>query len=244
MKKLLGVIVLALVAATAVWIFLRVQLANRLAKVAAVVPGLRPETTLVVVQVPDFKKMREQWHGSDLYQIWREPAVQAWLEESLARLPHHQGGRQTLDDFLQLGPRHRFGALTSLENNEPKVIGGFHFEKSPEEVRAFIEQRQGEWLPKSDAAKRETMVYQQHSIETVSVSHFVFANVYDNHWFFVANDLAALKALLDRVDHRGEKTETSLQTSAIFSGAIKHLPNEYRSEERRVGKECRSRWSP
>ena len=223
MKKLLGVIVLALVAATAVWIFLRVQLANRLAKV----PELLPETTLVVVQVPDFKKMREQWHGSDLYQIWREPAVQAWLEESLARLPKHHGGRQTLDDFLQLGPRHGFVALTSLENNEPKVIGGFHFEKSPEEVRAFIEQRQGEWLPKCDAAKRETMVYQQHSVETVSVSHFVFANVYDNHWFFVANDLAALKALLDRVDHRGEKTETSLQTSAIFSGAIKHLPNEY-----------------
>ena len=89
MKKLLGVIVLALLVATAVWVFLRVQLANRLAKV----PELLPETTLVVVQMPDFKRTREQWHSSDLYQIWREPAARAWLEESLARLPRHPGGR-------------------------------------------------------------------------------------------------------------------------------------------------------
>jgi hypothetical protein len=222
MKRLLAVIVLALVVATAAWIFLRVQLANRL----AAVPELLPATTLLVVQVPDFKRTREQWQRSDLYQIWREPTVQESLRESLARLPKHSGGRQTLGDFLQLGPAHSFVALTSLENNEPKVIGGFHFDRSPEEVRTFIEQRKAEWLPKSGAAKRETTVYEQHSIETMSVSHFVFASVYDNHWFFVANDLAALKALLDRVDHRGGKAG-SLQTSAPFSDAIKHLPNEY-----------------
>ena len=201
MKKLLAVIVLALVVATAVWIFLRVQLANRL----AAVPELLPATTLLVVQVPDFKRTREQWHRSDLYQIWREPAVQGWLRDSLARLPKHSGGRQTLGDFLQLGPTHSFVALTSLENNEPKMIGGFHFDRSPEEVRTFVDQRKAEWLPKFGAAKRETTVYEQHSIETISVSHFIFASVYDNHWFFVANDLAALKALLDRVDRRGEK---------------------------------------
>jgi len=222
MKKLLAVIVLALVAATGVWIFLRVQLANRL----AAVPELLPATTLLVVQVPDFKRAREQWHRSDLYQIWREAAVQRWLRESLARLPKHSGGRQTLGDFLQLGPTHSFVALTSLDNNEPKVIGGFHFDRSEEEVRTFVEQRKAEWLPKSSAAKRETTVYEQHSIETLSVSHFVFASVYDNHWFLVANDLAALKVLLDRVDRRGEKA-ASLQTSAVFTDAMKHLPNEY-----------------
>jgi len=216
------VIVLALVVATAVWIFLRVQLANRL----AAVPELLPATTLLVVQVPDFKRTREQWHRSDLYQLWRESAVQGWLRDSLARLPKHSGSRQTLGDFLQLGPTHSFVALTSLENNEPKMIGGFHFDRSPEEVRTFVDQRKAEWLPKFGAAKRETTVYEQHSIETMSVSHFIFASVYDNHWFFVANDLAALKALLDRVDRRGEKA-ASLQTNAAFTDAIRHLPNAY-----------------
>ncbi len=224
MKKLLAVLVVALVVATAVWVVLRVQLAHRL----ATVPELLPETTLAVLQVPDFNRTREQWHGSDLYQIWREPAVQAWLQGSLARLPESHGGRQKLDEFLRLGPRHAFAALTSFENNEPKVIGGFHFDTSPEEVRAFVEQRRAEWLPKSGAAQRETTVYEQHQIETVTLSHFVFASVYDNHWFFVANDLASLKALLDRVDHRWEKVAAaSLQANPAFSDALKHLPNEY-----------------
>jgi hypothetical protein len=223
MKKLLMVIAVALAFATMIWVILRVQLAHRL----AAVPELLPETTLVLVEMPDFQRTRTQWHESDLYQIWREPAVQAWLQGPLGRLPKDRGGRQTLEDFLQLGPTHGFVALTSFQNNEPKLIGGFHFDKSPEEMRTFAEKRKAEWLPEADGAKRETTLYHQHEIETVSVSRFLFASVYDNHWFFVANDLAALKALLDRVDRRREKSVASLQTSAAFSEAMKHLPTDY-----------------
>jgi hypothetical protein len=223
MKKLLAVIVIALVTAATVWVIGRIQLANRL----AAVPELLPETTLALIEVPDFLRARTQWHGSDLCQIWREPTVQAWLQKPLARLPQDGGGgRQMLEDFLKLGPAHGFVALTSLENNEPKLLSGFHFHKSPEEARTFLEQRKAEWLLKSGGAKRETTVYEQHQIETVSVSHFVFASVYDNHWFLVSNDLAALKTLLDRVDHRGEKAP-SLQANAAFSDATRHLPNDY-----------------
>jgi hypothetical protein len=223
MKKLLAVIVVAFVAAAAVWLVGRIQLANRL----ATVPELLPETTLALIEVPDFQRARTQWHGSDLYQIWREPTVQAWLRTPLAQLPKDGGGRQMLEDFLRLGPTHGFVALTSLENNEPKLLGGFHFDKSPEEVRTFIEPRKAEWLRKTGGAKREAAVYEQHQIETVSVSHFVFASVVcDDHWFFLANDLAALKALLDRVDHRGEKSP-SLHTNKTFIDATRYLPGDY-----------------
>ena len=34
------------------------------------------------------------------------------------------------------------------------------------------------------------------------------------------------------------------QTAYFGRGAIKEIPGVARSEERRVGKECRSRWSP
>ena len=54
----------------------------------------------------------------------------------------------------------------------------------------------------------------------------MFASVCDDHWFFAANDLAALKALLDRVDHRGEK-KPSLQANATFIDASRYLPNDY-----------------
>ena len=145
MKKLLAVIVVALMAAATVWVIVRVQLANRL----ATVPELLPETTLVLVEVPDFQRTRAQWQRSDLYQIWREPTVQAWLQEPLERLPKDRGGRQALEDFLRLGPTHGFLALTALENNEPKFLGGFHFDKSPEEARIFIERRKSELLLKT-----------------------------------------------------------------------------------------------
>jgi hypothetical protein len=223
MKKLLAVIAIALVAAAAVWVIMQVQLANRL----ATVPELLPTTTLMLAHVPDFHGTRKQWHESDIYQIWREPAVQAWSREPLARLPKDRGGRKTLEEFLQLDPKHGFIALTALENNEPKLIGGFHFEPAPEEARKFIEQWQAEWWPKTGETKRETIVYEQHKIETVSVSHFVFASVYHNHWFFASNDLAALKALLDRADRRREKMGVSLGENESFSAALKHLPGEY-----------------
>ena len=82
-------------------------------------------------------------------------------------------------------------------------------------------------MSKTATAKRETIVYEQHKIETVQVSHFIFASVYDNQWYFASNDLAELKALLDRLDHRREKTQDSLAENAAFTAAAKHLPREY-----------------
>lgn len=223
MKKLLAVIVAALVTAATVWIIGRIQLAKRL----AAVPELLPETTLALIEVPDFQRARTQWQRSDLCRIWHEPTVQTWLQKPLAQLPQGGGGgRQILEDFLRLGPTHGFVACTSIDNNEPKLLSGFHFDKSPEEARTFIQQRKADWLSRSEGAKRETIVYEHHEIETVTVSHFVFATVCDDHWFFAANDLTALKALLDQADHRGDK-KPSLQAKATFVEASRYLPKEY-----------------
>jgi hypothetical protein len=223
MKKLVAVIVIALVVAAGVWVIVRVQLAKRV----AAVPQLLPQTTLVLVQVPDFQKTRADWHESDLHKIWHEPSVQEFLQKPLGRLPQDRGGRQLLEEFLQLGPQHGFVALTSLENNEPKLIGGFHFDATPEKARKFIVQREAELLSKTASAKRETIVYEQHKIETAQVSHFVFASVYHNQWYFAANDVAALKALLDRADRRREKGQDSLEENAAFAAAAQHLPRAY-----------------
>jgi hypothetical protein len=223
MKKLLAVIAVALVAATAAWIFVRVQLVNRL----VTVPELLPKTTLFLVHVPDLRRARKRWQASDLYQIWREPAVQSWLHKPLGRLPQSDKDGQALEEFLQLGPTHTFVALVSLRNNEPRLVGGFHFSEAPEKAKEFIAQREGQWWAKASDAKHETIVYEQHQIEMVTVAHFAFARVFDNHWFFASNDLTALKALLDRVDRRREKSEPSLKDDEAFAAARKHLAGEY-----------------
>ncbi|HEX5176291.1 MAG TPA: hypothetical protein VFV83_04635, partial [Chthoniobacteraceae bacterium] len=117
MKKLLAVLGAALVVAAAVWVAMRIEMAKRI----AVVPELLPKQTLLLVKLPDLQRTWTRWRESDLYQIWREPSVQAWLQEPLAHLPK-EGDRKTLEDFLQLGPTRGFLALTSLERNEPKLI--------------------------------------------------------------------------------------------------------------------------
>jgi hypothetical protein len=223
MKKLVAVIVIALVAAAAVWVIVRVQLAKRV----AAVPELLPATTLVLIQVPDFQKARTDWHGSDLYKIWREPAVQEFLRKPLARVPGDRAGRETLEEFMRLKPKHGFLALTSIEKNEPKLIAGFHFDAAPDKAREFIAHRQAEWLSTRPNAKRETLTYEQHKIETVQLSHFVFASVCDDEWYFASNNVTALKALLSRLDHRHEKAPGSLAETAAFTAAVNHLPRGY-----------------
>lgn len=223
MKKLVAVIVIALVVAAAVWVIVRVQLAKRLATVSE----LLPETTLVLVEAADLQKTRADWHESDLSKIWHEPSVQEFLRKPLARLPEDRAGRGKLEDFLSLKPKHGFLALTSLEKNEPKLIGGFHFDAKPEKARELIGALEEGLLSRTPNAKRETLTYDQHNIETAQVSHFVFASVYDNEWYFASNDIVTLKALLDRADHRREKKHGSLAETEAFAAATKHLPREY-----------------
>src|ERR1035438_10693046 len=56
--------------------------------------------------------------------------------------------------------------------------------------------------------------------------------------------LAAKSPLVGRVDHSGAFTRTPAHAFAPLPGGDRSRAARYRSEERRVGKEGRSRWSP
>src|SRR5262249_52509955 len=196
------------------------------AKQLATVPELLPNTTLLLVEMPNPKRTRDRWYLSDLSQIWREPAVQSWLQKPLSHLNDKDEDRRGLEEFLSLGPTNLFVALTSLEHNEPKFAGGFHFTDTPERTRAFVEQRTSSWWPKSTELKRETVTYKQHQIEVVSLSRIIFASVAYDHWFFAANDLGTLESVLDRAARQNDRGETSLLDDKVFAAAQKHLPLE------------------
>jgi hypothetical protein len=222
-KKFLALIAIALVVAAALWVIVRVQLSRRV----ATVPELLPKQTLLLLQAPDAKRSHDRWHESAVYQIWKEPSVQAWLTGTLGELPSENPTRKSFQEFLELGPTRIFLALTSLDNNEPKLLGGFHFDAAPAKAKEFLQAREKSWWPKSVEARSETILHGQHRIEKVEGARLQFASVYTDHWFFASNDVPMLKALLDRADHRADLATASLRENEAFNAAMKHLPEEY-----------------
>ena len=71
MRKFQLLILAAAVAAGAIWWgFYRTHHTSSLG-----VASLLPKETLALVHLPDFNRSREDWHRTDLYQLWQEPSV-------------------------------------------------------------------------------------------------------------------------------------------------------------------------
>jgi len=108
---------------------------------SAPVSTLLPRETIFLVYMPDFNRTRDEWYRSDIYQLYREAAVQDFLRPGLAglgKLPKTHAASQTLREIEQLDPKHAFVALSSVSNNSPRCVGGFRFRGSQQEGEAII----------------------------------------------------------------------------------------------------------
>src|SRR5581483_4307342 len=85
----------------------------------APVSALLPANKIFLAHLPDFNKSREERRNSDLCQIYREPAVQAFLRKPLDNVPRRSEAAQTLNDIAQLHPKNGVLALTSIDDNSP-----------------------------------------------------------------------------------------------------------------------------
>jgi hypothetical protein len=191
----------------------------------AVVTELLPRETIAFAQVPDFNRTRDQWHQSDVYQLYREPTVQDFLQKPLARLPNRNATAQTLQEIERLDPKDGFLALISIENNNPKFAAGFRFRGRREDAEPIIGKWRSQLLPGN--AKQEPVQYQQHKIDIVGLAPNQVATVYDGRWFFASNDLAQLKAIVDRVDRRAKDRNTALEGDDALRAAMAHMPSNY-----------------
>src|SRR5205085_3596633 len=52
------------------------------------ITSLLPSNTLAFAHMPDFNDTRDDWHRSDIYKLYSEPAVQEFIRAGLDRLPH------------------------------------------------------------------------------------------------------------------------------------------------------------
>jgi hypothetical protein len=223
MRRILLLILALAIAAFAGWYYW--NLSQRIS--SAPVSALLPRETIFLAHMPDFNRTSDEWHHSDIYQLYREPAVQDFLRKPLGNLPKTDAASQTLREIEQLDPKHAFLALTSVDNNNPKFVGGFRFRGNQEEAERIISKWRSTFSEQTPAAKREKLQYQRHEIELVTAAPFTLATTYDRPWFFAATDVTELKALIDRVDHRSGNPKDTLDNDEAYRTAISHRPSNY-----------------
>src|SRR5436190_10147410 len=121
MKRFVFLVIIAAVAAVGILYGLRH--AERTPH--ATVTALLPRGTIALAHLPDFNRTRQEWHQSDLYKLYQEPAIQDFLNKPLSRVPQRANAADTVSEIERLDPKDAFVAVTSIENNNPHFAGGF-----------------------------------------------------------------------------------------------------------------------
>src|SRR5436305_13414196 len=147
----------------------------------ATVTALLPRGTIALAHFPDFNHTRDEWHGSDLYKLYQEPAVQDFLNKPLSRVPQLDTATDTASEIEQLDLKDAFVAVTSIENNNPHFAGGFRFRGSQSSAEEII----GKWRSQlvRNASTHETVDYQQHTIYIEGADPMQMVTVYHAQWF-------------------------------------------------------------
>jgi hypothetical protein len=223
MRRILLLFIAVAVAAVAGWyIWNRSQETS-----SAYVSVLLPRETIFLLHMPDFNRTRDQWRQSDIYALYQEREVQDFLRKPLANLSKDNTALQFLRELEELQPKNIFLALASLDNNSPRLAGGFRFRGSVADAERVIGKWRSDFLKRNPNARREKLTYKHHEIEQITATPFPLVTAYDRPWFFAATDLTELKALLDRADGRLKNANETLDNDDAYRAAISHRPSNY-----------------
>src|SRR6266403_853693 len=77
--------------------------------------GLLPSDTALFFQIPDMEKNREDWHRTELYALYREPAVQTFLQKPKAQLQEQSAVINGWREAGKLRMRDTFLATNSFD---------------------------------------------------------------------------------------------------------------------------------
>lgn len=225
MKRFLLILVLAAAVAFAVWFGTRSKVLS--ASSNAAVAALLPKETLALVHLPDFNRACEEWYKTDIYQLWREPALQDFLQKPLANVAISDQAKQNLQEIETLRLRDAFLALTAVRDGRPEIAAGFHFDGTSSAAERVI----GKWRR---AAQRRSpdltfsvVTYEGHELQLMTRDGNTFATAYAGQWFLAANNVELLKTLLDRVDERLKDPPATLYMDERYAAAFKHMPMDF-----------------
>jgi hypothetical protein len=219
MKRLLLVILLGAIAALTAYYIVR----QHPAAVPSTIANLLPADTALFIHMPDAEKNRDAWHRTDLYQLYREPAVQDFLQKPKSQLPEKGPVKEAWQDSASLRMRNAFLATNNFDSLH--LIGGFEFRCQEKEAESVIERWKSRLLAKAPGTERSSADYEKHHIDIMSSGQFTFASTIAGHQFLAAATVEDLKALLDRVD--GRIKTPAFDSDANFRAAMKQMPADY-----------------
>jgi len=219
MKRLLLVILLGAIAALTAYYIVR----QHPAAVPSTIANLLPADTALFIHMPDAERNRDAWHRTDLYQLYREPAMQDFLQKPKSRLPEKGPVKEAWRDSAALRMRNAFLATNNFDSLH--LIGGLEFRCQEKEAESVIERWKSRLLAKAPGAQRSSADYEKHRIDILSGGQFTFASTIAGHQFLAAATVEDLKALLDRVD--GRTKTPALDSDANFRAAMKQMPADY-----------------
>ncbi len=223
MRKLQLLVLAAAVAAGAIWwAFYRTHHTSSRA-----VAALLPKETLALAHVPDFNRSRSEWHRTDLYQLWQEPTLRDFLAKPRSKLPTEGRIGRTVDEISTLEMKDAFFAVISIEASAWQWDGGFRCAGDPEKAAKLVEEWRARILGGDPDLKHETIEYQGRQIHNDSAGIVQVWTVWAGPWFFFANNLENLKALLDRADARVRDDSNALSADETFLAASKRMPGSY-----------------
>jgi hypothetical protein len=213
MKRFLLVILLGAIAALTAYYIVR----QHPAAVPSTIANLLPADTALFIHMPDAEKNRDAWQRTDLYQLYREPAVQDFLQKPKSQLPEKGPVKEAWRDLASLRMRNAFLATNNFDSL--RVVGGFEFRCNEKETESVIERWKSQLATKAPGTQRSSVDYEKHHIE------YTFASTIAGHQFFAASTVEDLKALVDRVD--GRIKTPALDSDANFRAAMKQMPADY-----------------
>jgi hypothetical protein len=222
MRRLQLLILASAIAAGAIWWgFYRTHHTSSLG-----VASLLPKETLGLIHLPDFNRSRAEWHKTDLYQLWKEPAMQDFLAKPRSKVPTEGRIGQTVDEISAMEMKDAFFAVLSIASAW-EWDGGFRCPGDTGKAAKIVDDWKAKALGSGSDATREIIEYQGRQIQTESAGLIKLSTVWAGQWFFFANDIENLKALVDRADGRVKDAQTALSSDDVFLAASKHMPASY-----------------
>lgn len=219
MKRPFGVIVLVVIAALTAYYITRQHPAAVPSSIASVLPA----DTALFIHLPDAEKNGRAWQRTDLYQLYREPAVQDFLQKPKSHLRDTGSLSEIWNDSASLRIRNAFLATTTLDSL--RLIAGFEFGCGEKEAQTLIERWKSKLLSNKSGTQRSAINYEKHQIDILSSGQFIFASTIAGRQFLAATTVDDLKALLDRID--GRTKAPALDSDENFRAAMKQIPAGY-----------------